>query len=112
MPYSRYLVAALFVGLWGLAGCSSLGGAGEPDGHGPGWIQRPAEDLIPKVGPPDRKVRLPPPQQVVVWLYTGGATPGFAVCERNYYVRGGTVIGYREHGADPTCKRSAGRFDD
>ena len=107
MPYLRWILAAL---LLGLAGCNPLGHP--PEGHGPQWIQRPSADLVDKQGPPDRKVRLPPPAQSVAWLYTGGAEPGFAICERIYFVRGLTVVGYSEHGTDPKCNRSDGRTDD
>jgi hypothetical protein len=104
MPYSRILMAAA---LFALAGCNAW--RGEPDGHGPQWIERPATDLTKKMGNPDRTVRLPPPSLSTVLLYTGGATPGFAICERDYFVRGGTVIGYSEHGTDPNCNKTAGR---
>jgi hypothetical protein len=104
MPHSRNLIAAL---LLALAGCNSF--RGEPEGHGPQWVERAATNLVEKMGAPDRTVRLPPPSLSTVYLYTGGAEPGFAICERNYYIRGATVIGYREHGSDPSCKRTGGR---
>src|SRR5665213_292636 len=93
----------------GLAGCGGLSGA--PEGHGPQWIQRPADSLVDKMGNPDRKVRLPYPSLSTVYLYTAGAEPGFAICERNYFIRGAAVIGYSEHGAAPGCNRSAGRTE-
>lgn len=107
MAPSHWLIAVLLVAL---AGCSSW--RGEPDTHGPQWIERPAIDMTDKLGPPDRKVHLPPPAQSVAWLYTGGAEPGFAICERIYFVRGATVVGYSEHGTDPRCNRIAGRTND
>jgi hypothetical protein len=107
MPHSRWLIAALLVGL---AGCNTW--RGEPEGHGPQWIERPAIDMTDKLGQPDRKVRMPPPAQSVAWMYTAGAEPGFAICERIYFVRGPTVVGYSEHGTDPRCNRIAGRTDD
>jgi len=105
MPYSRSMVAAL---LLGLAGC---GLAHEPEGHGPQWIERPDSALVEKMGTPDRKVRLPAPSLSVVYLYTAGAAPGYAICERDYFIRGGTVVGYSEHGTDPNCKRRAGNTE-
>ena len=36
------------------------------------------------------------------------AEPGFAICERDYFIRGATVVGYSEHGSDPHCTRHAG----
>lgn len=103
MPHSRTLTAALALAL---AGCSLTH---EPEGHGPQWIQRPVDTLVAKLGPPDRKVRLPPPSLSTVYLYLGSAEPGFAICERDYFIRGLTVIGYREHGTDPQCNRTGGR---
>lgn len=88
-----------------LAGCSL---ATMPEGHGPQWIERPPDTLIEKMGPPDRQVRLPPPSLSSVYVYLGGAEPGFAICERDYFVRGATVVGYSEHGTDPRCTRRAG----
>jgi hypothetical protein len=102
MPYTRILLVAIILGL---AGCHGLY---EPDGHGPSWIDRPASDLIDKLGKPDHTVRLPPPSLSTVFLYTAGAAPGYAICEHDYFVRGETVVGYSEHGTDPNCKRSAG----
>ena len=103
MPSLHRLTAA--AALLALAGCDLTH---SPDGHGPQWIDRPVDTLVEKVGPPDRQVRLPPPSLSTVLLYLGGAQPGFAVCERDYFVRGHTVIGYSEHGTDPTCTRHAG----
>jgi hypothetical protein len=105
MPYSRILWAAA---LLGLAGCELTHA---PQGHGPQWIYRPADTLVETVGPPDRKVRLPMPSLSTVYLYLGGAEPGFAICERDYYVRGETVIGYSEHGVAADCNRRAGRTE-
>jgi hypothetical protein len=82
-----------------------------PEGHGPQWLQRPTDTLVEKLGPPDRKVRLPPPSLSVVYLYLGGAEPGFAICERDYYVRGETIVGYAEHGSAADCTRRAGRLE-
>ena len=103
----RYSRGVMTLALLGLVGCNAW--RGEPEGHGPKWIERPVPDLVDKLGQPDRQVRLPPPSLSTVLLYTGGATPGFAICERNYYVRGGTVVGYAEHGTDPNCNRTGGR---
>jgi hypothetical protein len=105
MPRLRLVIAAA---LLGLGGC---GLTHEPEGHGPQWIERPVAALMEKMGKPDQTVRLPPPSLSVVYLYTGGAVPGFAICERNYYVRGPTVIGYREHGTDPICHRTGGHTE-
>jgi len=96
------IVAALL----GLAGCSLTI---KPQGQGPQWIERPASDLVETLGAPDRRVRLPPPSLSTVYLYLGGAQPGFAICEHDYFVRGDTVIGYSEHGTGPGCNRTAGR---
>ena len=105
MPNSRlWTVLALI----GLAGCSLVY---KPEGHGPQWIDRGASDLTDANGKPDRVVRLPPPSLSQVYLYLGGAEPGFAVCERDYFIRGATVVGYSEHGSDPTCKRRAGNTE-
>ena len=106
MRYSRTMLAAA---LLGLAGCGGL--SGTPEAHGPQWIQRSADSLVDKMGNPDRKVRLPFPSLSTVYLYTAGAAPGFAICERDYFVRGETVIGYREHGTAPGCNRSGGRTE-
>lgn len=103
MPHFRMPTVAAALAL---AGCSLTH---QPEGHGPQWIERPADTLVEKMGPPDRKVRLPPPSLSTVYLYLGGAEPGFAICERDYFVRGVTVIGYHEHGTDPKCNRTAGR---
>ena len=103
----RSMAGALLVS--GLVGCGGLAGA--PAEHGPGWIGRSADTLVEKMGSPDRSVRLPEPSQSTVYLYTGGAVPGFAICERNYYIRGGTVIGFREHGSDASCNRTGGRTE-
>lgn len=92
--------------LLALAGCHSF--VGEPSGHGPQWVQRPAGHLVDKMGKPDRVVHLPPPSLSSVFLYTGGAVPGYAACERLYFVRGESVIGYSEHGTAPGCDRHAG----
>ena len=107
MRPSRTLVAASC--LLGLASCGGLAGA--PDQHGPQWLNRSVDSLVDKMGKPDRTVRLPSPSLSTVYLYTGGAEPGFAVCERNYFIRGATVIGYSEHGTAPECTRSGGRTD-
>src|ERR1700736_3950217 len=103
MIYPRSLIAAA---LLMLAGCNAW--RGEPQAHGPQWIERSAESLVAKMGQPDRTVRLPPPSLSTVYLYLGGAEPGFAICERDYFIRGATVIGYNEHGSDPNCHRIAG----
>jgi hypothetical protein len=108
MSQLRILLAAAALLL--AAGCNAW--RGEPEGHGPQWIDRPMSDLVDKMGKPDQAVRLPPPSLSTVLLYTGGAAPGFAVCERNYYVRGGTVVGYSEHGTDPKCNRVGGHRDE
>jgi hypothetical protein len=105
MPYSRILTAAT---LLGLAGCELTH---SPEGHGPQWIYRPAATLVEKMGAPDRKVHLPLPSLSTVYLYLGGAEPGFAICERDYYIRGETVIGYSEHGVAAGCDRKAGRLE-
>jgi predicted small lipoprotein YifL len=105
MPLARTMIAAA---LLSLAGCGFSTG---PDAHGPAWIERPTDTLVEKMGKPDRLVRLPPPSLVTVYLYTGGAEPGFAVCQRDYFIRGQTVIGYSEHGTAPNCNRSAGRTE-
>jgi hypothetical protein len=105
MPYPRILMA---VALLGLVGCDLTH---EPEGHGPQWIQRPVDTLVEKMGAPDRKVRLPMPSLSTVYLYLGGAEPGFAICERDYFIRGATVIGYSEHGTDPHCTKRAGNTD-
>jgi hypothetical protein len=110
MHYSRWLMtAALGLGVLGLVACDLTH---PPEGHGPQWIDRPTNTLTEKLGNPDRVIRLPPPSLSRVFLYTGGAAPGFAVCERNYYVRGDTVVGYAEHGTDPKCNRVGGRRDE
>jgi len=106
MAYSRCLPALAILVL--LAGCELTH---QPTGDGPQWIGRPAQTLIDANGKPDRVVRLPPPSLSSVMLYLGGAQPGFAVCERDYYVRGQTIVGYGEHGTDPNCKRHAGNLD-
>jgi hypothetical protein len=111
MRYSGWLMAAglMAVAVLGLVGCDLTHA---PEGHGPQWVDRPMSDLVDKMGKPDRVVRLPPPSLSTVLLYTGGAAPGFAVCERNYYVRGSTVVGYAEHGTDPKCNRVGGHRDE
>ena len=106
MRYSRSIMIA--GALLALAGCDLVY---TPQEHGPQWVQRSAEALIAKLGKPDRQVRLPPPSLSVVYLYLGGAEPGYAICERDYFIRGATVIGYSEHGADPTCHRTGGRLE-
>lgn len=98
------LAAALLV----LAGC---GLTTKPQGQGPQWVERPASDVIETLGKPNRIVRLPPPSLSTVFLYTGGAEPGFAICQHDYFVRGETVIGYSEHGTDPHCNRRAVRTE-
>jgi hypothetical protein len=105
MPFSRCLLAASLVAL---AGCALTQ---EPEGHGPQWIERSPSTLVEKMGAPDRKVRLPAPSLSTVYLYTAGAAPGFAICERDYFIRGETVIGYSEHGSDPNCHKTAGRTE-
>jgi hypothetical protein len=107
MRRARHL-SGLFL-LLAIGGCGGLRGA--PEAHGPEWIQRSADSLVDKMGKPDRTVRLPLPSLSTVYLYTGGAEPGFAVCERNYFVRGETVVGYREHGTARECNRIAGRTE-
>jgi hypothetical protein len=102
MPYSHSLIAAT---LLVLAGCSLTI---KPQGQGPQWVERPASDLTDTLGKPDRIVRLPLPSLSTVYLYTAGAAPGYAICEHEYFVRGETVVGYSEHGSDPTCKRLRG----
>jgi hypothetical protein len=106
MAYSRYLLAA--AALVALAGCELTH---KPTGDGPQWIDTPASDLIDTNGKPDRTVRLPPPSLSTVFLYRGGAQPGFAVCERDYFVRGQAIVGYSEHGTDPKCDRHAGNLN-
>jgi len=106
MANSWYLPAAAVM-IIALAGCEL---AEKPTGHGPQWIDRPAQDLIDTNGKPDRVVRLPPPSLSSVLLYLGGAEPGFAICERDYFVRGQTVVGYSEHGTDPKCNRHGGNL--
>jgi hypothetical protein len=105
MPYSRVLLAASFLGL---VGCDLTR---QPEGHGPQWIERPTDTLVEKMGAPDRKVRMPMPSLSTVYLYLGGAEPGFAICERDYFIRGGTVVGYSEHGTAPDCHRRAGNTE-
>lgn len=105
MDCSRTLLA---VALLGLAGCDLMY---KPEGHGPQWVGRSTDALVDKMGNPDRKVRLPLPSLSTVYLYLGGAEPGFAVCEHDYFIRGETVIGYREHGAAAGCNRSGGRTE-
>jgi hypothetical protein len=105
MRYSRTWLALALVGL---AGCSLTI---KPEGHGPQWIERASEDLVDKNGKPDRVVRLPPPSLSTVYLYLGGAQPGFALCERDYFIRGATVVGYSEHGSAPGCTRRAGNTE-
>jgi hypothetical protein len=106
MRYSRSM-ATLFV--LGLAGCGGLRDA--PAEHGPAWIERPADTLVDRFGQPDKRVTLPFPSLATVYLYTGGALPGFAVCEHDYIIRGNSVIGYTEHGTAPGCNRKAGRTE-
>ena len=106
MAYSRYLLAA--AALVALAGCELTH---KPTGDGPQWIDTPASDLTDTNGKPDRVVRLPPPSLSTVFLYLGGAQPGFAVCERDYFVRGQAIVGYSEHGTDPKCNRHAGNLN-
>ena len=106
MRHARYAIAVLFAGL---AGCGGLTGA--PTAHGPEWIQRSADSLVEKMGNPDRKAKLPLPSLSTVYVYGAGVAPGFAVCERDYFVRGESVIGYREHGTAADCNRFAGRTD-
>jgi hypothetical protein len=103
MPHSRWLAVGL---LLVLVGCELTHA---PEGHGPQWIDRNVDALEEKMGNPDHVVSLPAPSLSKVYLYTGGAAPGFAVCERNYYIRGETVIGYAEHGSDPKCNKVGGR---
>lgn len=105
MAYSRYLLAAAVLVL---ADCALTE---KPTGHGPQWIERPVQDLIDANGKPDRTVRLPPPSLSSVLLYLGGAEPGFAICERDYFVRGQAVVGYSEHGSDPRCTRHGGNLN-
>jgi hypothetical protein len=93
----------------GLAGCDF--GFAAPNAHGPQWIERPASTLVSKMGAPDWKVPLPKPSLSTVYAYNAGAVPGAAICERDYFVRGDAVIGYREHGAAANCTRSAGRTE-
>jgi hypothetical protein len=100
----QILMGALLIAL---AGCHSPF-PGESKEHGPLWVERPASDLIDALGKPDRIVKLPPPSLSTALLYTGGAQPGFAICERDYFVRGETIVGFSEHGADPKCNRHAG----
>jgi hypothetical protein len=106
MAYSRYLPALAILIL--ATGCDLVR---KPSGEGPQWIDRPAQALIDANGKPDKVVRLPPPSLSSVMLYLGGAQPGFAICERDYFVRGTTIVGYAEHGTDPNCKRHAGNLD-
>jgi len=104
----RHLRSAIAVALLGLVGC---GVVHDPDRHGPEWIGNAASALTDKMGNPDRRVALPLPSLTTVYVYGAGAAPGFALCERDYFVRGATVIGYSEHGSAPGCTRSAGRTD-
>ena len=106
MVRSRWLPVMAILVL--LAGCDLTR---KPSGDGPQWIDRPMQDLIDLNGKPDRVVHLPPPSLSIVLLYLGGAQPGFAVCERDYFVRGKTIVGYGEHGTDPKCTRHAGNLD-
>jgi hypothetical protein len=103
MAHSRRLASGLL--MIALAACALTE---KPAGHGPQWIERPAQDEIDANGKPDRVVRLPSPSLSTVFLYLGGAEPGFAVCERDYFVRGETIVGYSEHGTDPKCNRHGG----
>lgn len=102
----RILRTIMAAALLLLAGCDLVY---TPQEHGPAWVNRSVDSLVEKLGKPDRQVRLPPPSLSVVYLYLGGAQPGFAICERDYFVRGATVIGYSEHGTDPKCRRTGGR---
>ncbi|HTZ36857.1 MAG TPA: hypothetical protein VMB84_12570 [Stellaceae bacterium] len=101
MRSARLATAALLA----LAGCGLVN---EPEGHGPQWVERSAEALVKKLGQPDKQVHLPPPSLIVVYIYGLGAAPGYSLCERDYYVRGPTVVGYAEHGIDPNCHRVGG----
>jgi hypothetical protein len=105
MAYSRRLAPGLLT--IALAACALTE---KPTGHGPQWIERPAQDVIDANGKPDRVVHLPSPSLSTVFLYLGGAEPGFAICERDYFVRGQTIDGYSEHGTDPKCNRHGGNL--
>lgn len=71
--------------------------------HGPVWIGQPASALVDGRGEPDHKTTAP--SGATVYVYS---RRNFGVCDEQYYVQDGKVVGFMEQGVALNCSGAAG----
>ena len=82
-----------------LAGCVIL----RTGDHGPVWIGQHANTLVESRGQPDRKMTAP--SGATIYVYS---RRNFGVCDEQYYVQEGKVVGFMEQGGALNCSGVAG----
>lgn len=96
-----------------LAGCAKIEQKYEAisglEGHGAQWVGHSADMLIKHDGPPERQMTAP--SGAAVYVYTWRSDKGAALCERQYFVRDGDVVGYLEKPMAMQCSQSVGEVD-
>jgi len=78
-------------------------------GHGSQWVGHSADMLVKQDGPPERQ--LTALSGAAVYIYIWRSDKDVALCERDYFVRDGDVVGYLEKPIAISCDQSAGKVN-
>ena len=113
---NRSLIIAISVAatsILAFAGCATVNQKYENvsglQGHGPQWVGHSADMLVKHDGPPERKMTAP--SGAAVYVYTWRSDKGTALCERDYFVRDGDVVGYLEKPIAIQCAQVSGEVN-
>jgi hypothetical protein len=76
-------------------------------GNGPQWVGKHASALVAHSGMPDRELKSPAGSEV--YIYRAMSLNGRnELCQVQYYVRGGVIVGYAERGEALNCSGRVG----
>ncbi len=108
-----FISLAAATGILAFAGCSTVNQKYENvsglQGHGPQWVGHSADMLIKHDGQPERQMTAP--SGATIYVYTWRSDKGAALCEQQYFVRDGDVVGYLEKPIAIQCAQSAGEVN-
>ena len=108
-----FIILAVATGLVAFAGCATLNQKYENvsglQGHGPQWVGHSADMLVKHDGPPERQMTAP--SGAADYVYIWRSDNGTALCERQYFVRDGDVVGYLEKPIAIQCAQVSGEVN-
>ncbi|MFZ0692544.1 MAG: hypothetical protein WAN51_00065 [Alphaproteobacteria bacterium] len=113
IPARLFTNLAAAIGIVAFAGCAAVNRNYENlsglQGHGPQWVGHSADTLVKQDGQPERQATAP--SGATVYVYTWRSDKDVALCERQYFVRDGNVVGYLEKPIAIQCAQSAGKVN-